>query len=340
MMAHPLLTAMLALLLGGWHEIVHGLDAARWQLYQERFIAAEGRVIDTGNGGISHSEGQGYGMLLAVAAGDQATFERLWRWTEANLAVRKDGLLAWKWVPEGAQRTPDLNNATDGDLLVAWALTRAAHRFHEPAYGRRAAAIAAGLRRALSRDTPFGRVLLPGSGGFETKQGVVVNPSYLIFPAYEALAAWDEPAYWQRLSRDNERLLQAVMARYRGFPPDWVTIGADTMMPAPHAPLRFGFDALRVPLYVCWYGNEPRIPLGTLATFLRSDASPAWVALNGSDHADIPLTSSHRAVRWLLLRCLDPAVAARETRLPPLASDYYGATLALLAETAWNERHE
>ena len=31
-----------------------------------------GRVVDTGNGLISHSEGQGYGMLLAVAAGDRA----------------------------------------------------------------------------------------------------------------------------------------------------------------------------------------------------------------------------------------------------------------------------
>jgi len=34
--------------------------------YQSKFISPEGRVIDDANGGISHSEGQGYGMLIAV----------------------------------------------------------------------------------------------------------------------------------------------------------------------------------------------------------------------------------------------------------------------------------
>lgn len=331
---------MLALLFSGWQETSFALDAARWQHYQQRFISAEGRVIDNGNGGISHSEGQGYGMLLAVAAGDRATFERLRYWTEANLAVRNDGLLAWRWLPQGKEHTPDLNNATDGDLLVAWALARAARRFDEPLYGQRAATIAAALRRQLTRETSFGSLLLPGATGFEPKQGMVINPSYLIFPAYAELANWDDPAYWQRISQNSESLLQAVMIRYRGLPPDWLILARETMMPAPHAPLRFGFDALRVPLYVCWHGNETRVSLSAIAAHLRSDAAPAWVALNSTERSDIALTSGHRAVRWLLVRCLEPAQARRDASLPPLSEEYYGATLALLAEMAWKERHE
>ncbi len=38
-----------------------------WRLFIKRFLASDGRVIDNGNGDISHTEGQGYGMLLAVA---------------------------------------------------------------------------------------------------------------------------------------------------------------------------------------------------------------------------------------------------------------------------------
>ncbi len=77
-----------------------------WRAYRERFVTPQGRVVDTGNGGISHSEGQGYGMLLAVAADDRATFERIWTWTRANLMVRDDQLLAWRWSRSGALQWP------------------------------------------------------------------------------------------------------------------------------------------------------------------------------------------------------------------------------------------
>ena len=40
-----------------------------WAAYRDRFVLADGRVVDDGNGGISHSEGQGYGLLLAVLGG-------------------------------------------------------------------------------------------------------------------------------------------------------------------------------------------------------------------------------------------------------------------------------
>ncbi|MGH7860175.1 MAG: glycosyl hydrolase family 8, partial [Candidatus Binatia bacterium] len=74
-------------------------DRAEWLAYRERFVTPEGRVVDTGNGGISHSEGQGYAMFLAVSFGDRAAFERIWRWTKETLQVRADKLFAWKWEP-------------------------------------------------------------------------------------------------------------------------------------------------------------------------------------------------------------------------------------------------
>ena len=111
-----------------------------WRSYRSRFITEAGRVVDTANGMISHSEGQGYGMLLAVAANDRTTFERLWGWTRANLMVRSDELLAWRWEPGKRPAVADLNDASDGDILVAWALTEAAEAWDEASYRVAAAA--------------------------------------------------------------------------------------------------------------------------------------------------------------------------------------------------------
>ena len=48
---------------------------ADWEVFRQDFVEASGRVVDNGQGGISHSEGQGYAMLFAVHYGDRATFE-------------------------------------------------------------------------------------------------------------------------------------------------------------------------------------------------------------------------------------------------------------------------
>src|SRR5262249_8402767 len=69
------------------------LNLQFWQNYRQRFVTDKGRVVDTANSMVSHSEGQGYGMLLAVAARDRAGFERIWNWTRANLMVRGDQLV-------------------------------------------------------------------------------------------------------------------------------------------------------------------------------------------------------------------------------------------------------
>ena len=109
-------------------------DADLWRAYKAKFVTDGGRVVDTANAMVSHTEGQGYGLLLAVAANDRPTFERIWGWTRANLAVRNDELLAWRWEPDHRPAVADLNDAADGDILIAWALAEAADAWSEDAY--------------------------------------------------------------------------------------------------------------------------------------------------------------------------------------------------------------
>src|SRR4051794_1608081 len=152
-----------------------------WQAYKTAFVSDGGRVVDNANGNVSHSEGQGYGMLLAVAADDREAFDAIWSWTRAQSMLREDGLAAWRWNPDASPHVGDRNNATDGDLLIAWALAEAGERWRAPAYPPASLAISQALAAAVVADSPFGPVLMPGAAGFGAKErsdGPVLNLSY------------------------------------------------------------------------------------------------------------------------------------------------------------------
>ena len=66
---------------------------AEWQLFRNRFVDSEGRLIDTGNQGISHSEGQGWGLIFAAAVAAYADALRGgthlggWNWNDIARAA-------------------------------------------------------------------------------------------------------------------------------------------------------------------------------------------------------------------------------------------------------------
>ena len=151
---------------GGANAAMRALEAAEWQAFCTRFLEPDGRVVDGGNGGISHSEGQGWGLLCAERAHDRDAFDRMWGWTRRTLARRGDALSSWRWRPEGAGGlVDDPNNATDGDLMIAWALLRAAQRWPDGDYGGQGVAIARDILRLLVRQVGEETVLLPGARG-------------------------------------------------------------------------------------------------------------------------------------------------------------------------------
>ncbi|MEI8312710.1 MAG: glycosyl hydrolase family 8, partial [Verrucomicrobiota bacterium] len=206
------LAALVLLGLFYWFFVVSDpwrLPRRDWSLFKERFVSPEGRVIDNGNGGITHSEGQGYGMLLAEAYGDRSTFDRIWSWTKQNLQTRKDDkLLSWLWKPEadGDGNVGDANNASDGEILVAWALIRASKRWENYAYQQAAAELLVDLRRVAVKSSPGGSVLLPGTDGFLSDDGVVLNPSYYVFPALKTISKTFPGSGWEALSQGGLKM--------------------------------------------------------------------------------------------------------------------------------------
>jgi endoglucanase len=321
-------------------------DLAEWLLFRQRFILPEGRAIDTSNGGISHSEGQGYAMLLAAWAGDRPAFERLWAWTEARLSRPHDALFAWAWRPNQPVPVADLNSATDGDIAIAWALQRAAARWDQPAWLGQAVRIARDVLRLSVRVVGAETVLLPGPQGFERPGHVILNPSYYNLAALRALARLAPDPAWAALDRSAHRLLAAARFGRWGLPADWVELSRmdGSVVPAAGWPARFSWDAIRVPLNLCWAGEHAAPALASTAAFWRQrhpgflpGRHPAWAELRNGSLAPY---SAHAGVAAVIaLAMATEAGDARDAVLPAQAdaTDYYGGALVLLARMARQE---
>lgn len=302
------------------------LDPARWRLYKTRFLLPEGRIVDTGNGGVSHSEGQGFGLLFAAAAGDRPAFEAMLGWTERVLARGDTALFSWRYVPGAADPVPDPNDASDGDLLIAWALLCAGRKWSNPAWLRRSAEIRAAMARQLIVRMGERTLLLPGIEGFRQADRVTVNPSYYVWPALDAFAAMDG-ATWRPVIADGLRLLADSRFGPLALPADWVDVMEDGScdLAADHPP-RFGFEAVRIPAYMLMSGR--RTGLGPIARFWATPANgqplpAAWVDLVTGDTAPYALSPGGQAIAARLAGRPVPAAAPD--------GDYYSATLSILA---------
>lgn len=319
------------LLIAGCRQDNGALDAQDWQTYKQRFIAAEGRVIDTGNGGISHSEGQGYGLLLAFEHGDRETFQNLWQWTRANLQVRNDKLFIWRKRPNVDLKDEDHNNASDGDMLIAWALWKAGQQWQQPDYRNAADAIIADIKQKLIVSWHGLSVLLPGEQGFVKDDATTINLSYWIFPALRAFAEADPDPVWQRLGDSGLTLLQQARFGRWQLPPDWLRLtAANTQEPANNK--RFGYDAVRIPLYLILGGMETQ----TLAKFadywsFYQGYTPAWIDLSENVIDGYGASTGMIAVKQLTLWRNGRAQAIS---LPALDAeqDYYSSTLLMLSK--------
>lgn len=338
---HPIRPAWMALLVGlalGLGSLLASATASAdsaWLAYQTRFITPEGRVVDTGNGNISHSEGQGWGMLLALAHDDRATFRRLWQWTRQHLSRPDDALFAWRYEPLASPPVADTNNASDGDLFIAWALQLAAERWQQRGYASASRAIREAIAARLVRQAHGMTLLLPGANGFAQGEALDLNLSYWFMPALVDFAAREPQGPWQGLIDSGQRLLdEARFGRYR-LPTDWIRLTPEgELAPSPEWPPRFGFDAVRIPLYFRWAGLSHAEGLGSIQAFWQDPAyqpPAAWIDVFSEERA--PYLAS-RGVRAIAGLADSPPGPAPVNAAQLAEQDYYSATLLLLARLA------
>lgn len=305
-----------------------------WEQYVAGFYD-EGRIVDTGNNNVSHSEGQGYGMLFAVAADDQERFDALWQWTSATLQ-RSDKLFSWRYTPcpqSDRRCVDDGNNASDGDLLIAWALLRAAERWQQVEYRKAALAVLSAMRSALIISAHSYVVLLPGAEGFSYPDGdVQVNLSYWIFPALQAAADATGDKSWDDLAISGIELIQQSNEQW-SVTPDWLRITAGGVSLRDVVNPEFGFNACRIPLQLAWQNVDKQLAIPFLNYWQSSD-TPATRNLATGKSAEYAMTPGMEAVRQATTKLYGGASDSRSGSHVFTISkrhDYYSASLIMLS---------
>ncbi|SDW96164.1 glycosyl hydrolase family 8 [Roseicitreum antarcticum] len=321
-------------------------DSARplWQAWKATHLDATGRVIDRLQGDSSHSEGQGYGMVLATEFNDPEAFAAMFGWTEMHLKQRGDGLLSWRWLPGTLNAVPDRNNASDGDLFYAWALLRAARAFGDQRYLDRAVQVAQDLAAACIVRNPADRdrlVMLPASVGFAHDDAISVNPSYYMPLAMREVAAGTGVSALGVAAQDADALLATLAGG--GLIPDWVDISPAGMGPSARMSANSGYEALRVPLFLIWSGMSEHPAVRQAASVYGRTVTPgAPVPTVMEPASGVVLESSpdagYRALAGLVT-CSVRAPGSVGADMPPYSTrqPYYPATLQMFAMIAANQ---
>ncbi len=302
-----------------------------FQRYAKAFVRSDGRVVDPQNGGITHSESQGYGMLLALLGNDRRTFERIWRFARDTLQ-RPDGLFAWKYEP--GRGVTDRNNATDGEILIASALALASMRWQVGSYRLAAERIAEAVGRRLILRYGGRTLLLPGEWARPTRfdNYATVNLSYHIPFATPLFSRLAPSRPWGEVARDERRLFDALIHP----PSEWTRVSEHgEPVPAAGFPPEFSWNAVRIPLYLLqaerahagvrrvllatWVGPDEIVPFRfNVYTFQRE----------GAFHE-----SAYDFIHDLMI-CAETREPVRVTSFDMPMRNYYASSLHLLAIAA------
>jgi endoglucanase len=188
-------------------------------------------------------------------------------------------------------------------------------------------------------------LLLPGASGYSAEDrsdGPVVNLSYYIFPAFQRLHLAAPEFNWAKLSQDGLKLINRARFGKVALPVEWTALRGGQPAAAAGFPAVFGYNAIRIPLYMIWAGIVGENVIGTLVGASGVDGSrPLSVVDVASGRPVEALSSPGYSAISALHDC-----AVNGKRWPAALNDiapsehYYPATLQLLALSAsisrWN----
>ncbi|MBQ3678645.1 MAG: hypothetical protein II929_03920 [Succinivibrio sp.] len=308
-------------------------NASAWDDYKKRYLAADGAIVDTGNSNISHTEGQSYGLLFSLYFDDRESFDKILAWTKQNLFNEEKGLYVWAYKRNESDPVADKNNATDGDLMIAWVLLEAGKKWKNKDYTKRGQKLLSVIQNTLIINFAKKQVILPGVNSFLENSFVTINPSYYIYPALTGLYKHTYQKKWNEIAKDGKDIISAVRGRTVPITPDWLKMDlTGNVDVSDRWPARSSYDAIRVPLYLYWDNqNAPELaPWREWFSKFTTTTTPAYVDVITGENANYTMTSGLLNVRKLVMG---------ETVEEPVFTDkddYYNASLSMLAYLAFN----
>lgn len=240
------------------------------------------------------SEGQAYGMIVALYAGDQATFDKIWDASEKHLWNATEGYYDWRWK-DGAITSKGMATDADQDialmLLFADSLVKkgmwSAHKSPKNVdYRTRAMDL---LKTIWTTAVSPKYNLAPGAGWGGDN---FVNPGYLSPASYRVFAKVDSTRNWMAVVNQCYAVLSKNPGAGKGLVPDWmVPDGTYYNGDLGYNPYRAGKalykDAIRVHWRLAmdwlWFG-EPRAKafLDSAAAFVGTPDRANFYSMDGT----------------------------------------------------------
>lgn len=247
----------------------------------------EAFIMDTGSNDV-RTEGMSYGMMISVQLDKPEAFERLWKWSKANMAYDKntpwDGYFCWQCSTDGKKIGG--SNASDGELYYVTALLLAGKKWNRPDYIDEANEI---LRKIMSKDGEktgvydlFDRdkrliTFVPDTAGHGFTDPSYQLPAFLDYWASNAKALnefWKDAADEARnhliISANTDTGLYPDYSNYDGSAYQWHGAEYDTSI--------YMYDAIRCPMNVGMdyylYGKDKmrqREVMKKLLNFFKTD---------------------------------------------------------------------
>lgn len=295
-----------------------------------------GRVVRRDQGSDTVSEGQAYGMLIALSLKDEKSFDSLWRWTEKNLQKR-DGLLAWRWQ-NGA--VVDGTPASDADLDVARALVIAGRQFGRSDLRTAGTRLATAIADTLTVQTSLGRILLPGPWAATNPHSY--NPSYASPVSFQVLGNATGDPRWAELAAGSRAVTNKLLD-VAPLPSDWAQVNDDgtvAVIPGPtgtSGEVTYGYDAARTAIRFAESCSPADVAISARIspTLARSTELAAVLDLGGSAKTSdkSPLAYAARAAASAAGGNAGTAQAdlTRAARLSSSVPTYYGRAWTALA---------
>ncbi len=170
------------------------------------------------------SEGQSYGMMIAVQLDMKDVFDKIWAWTKRYMK-RSDGMFNWQCQPNGQVKGQDY--APDGEEYFLMALLFAARRWNDSQYQKEAD----DLSDAMFRNGVFNRNL-----PVFVRNNSTVDPSYIMPAFYTLFSKWcgNHKSDWANIAVAGRKHLAGCVSTKTGL-----------MVGSPTTNIPFDWDAWR-----------------------------------------------------------------------------------------------
>lgn len=235
---------------------------------------------------MSLSESQGYGMVFTALAGKQSDYDKLLLFFQKH-QYSDTGLMAWK-INMSSGISED-NNATDGDLWIAYSLFKAYDRWGDKSY------LAAGKTLAsdiLKYDYNSKTEMLT-TGNWATSGSTayyVVRTSDILPAFFTEINKYADDSRWSEINASSLKIAQQVSAANdSGLFPDVVVYkdGQTTLpkvSPLDGSSNYYSYNACRVPLNLAMTSdsNYHKVLLKMLDFFAKQSTIYSGYQMDGS----------------------------------------------------------